>query len=116
MPRGLSSSILPVTAVLPATTRALTALDAERAALRSHLIAEHRRSHPGFRSWMLSDDSLWKMMPQEVVKIYDLHRVNDEKVLKALQGLCKLAAGYGKDLTITVTVDDYRLIAEFVRP
>lgn len=116
MPRGLSSSILPVKVVLPATTRALSGLVAERAALRSSLISEHRKSRPGFRSWMLSDDSLWKTMPPEIIKIYDLHRASDEKVLKALNGLCRTAMQYGENFTITVTVDDYRLIADFIHP
>lgn len=114
MPRGLSTTVLPVENVAKACFAAIAEIEAARLVIRKDCEADWikawREQHP-IKSMFTDNKDVLPLMP-EYYKLWKEHREDDESVLNALALMSSAASAKDMGLTVVITADDFRLIAK----
>ena len=119
MPRGLSSTPLPASAVAKACELALQELWLERAVQRVKVEDDWIRARRATLKWWQRNDRKTALacIPQYYSDMWELYRKDDEAVLHALHHMALAAIKRGgSDFTVVVTADDFRLLQKFYAP
>jgi len=108
-----SCALLPAENVAKACSRALFELLADRAReakkIKQDFIKVWRRDHK-LQSLFTTDSQI--EVPEYLTWMADEYRSQEEKVIKSLHSLARIAS-YGTPITLEVTADDFRVFSKF---